>query len=387
MNSNQLIVIEELRSNFLNEVNNSNSISTLTTILLNDSLYRNLLDDIDYSGEDDYSSFNDVEMFYLYIHKQRDLNEKKNRSASTKKEYLRDLLLFYKQLMENAHHFELAIEQITGFQLFKHLNHRHIRKYQEWLKDAPLGKSGKPYSVATLNRKTVIIKSFLAFLFNTKYISIPLHEKVLSSSVRSNDRPNKEISSSEVIAILDYFRNNSIVYGILAVLATTGIRVAELCKARVSDIDYFEGDYWLTVIGKGNEERQVLIHSNVLQAIINFRKRRRLDFKVGPGDESPLFTSAKGKAYNYKYLSNFLIRKINAAELDIIRLRKNPITPHTFRHGFALISEEQGVDIRKIQESLHHKDIRTTMIYLNRRQARKNNAAHAWKNSNVIQNI
>lgn len=386
MSNNELFNNQELHTSLQAIIVADGNISTLTNVLLKDNLFTNMVDRIDQGGTSDFSSFNDIEMLYFFIHQKKDMNDNKNRKENSKKEYLRDLLIFYKQLIELANEFEISLEQFD-YKILKMINERNLRKYQEWLVKSPLGKGGKPYSVATLNRKATVIKSFLAFLYNNEYITIPLHDKMLRSSVRDEDRPNKEMSSVEVIQLANYFRTHPILYGLVLVLATTGIRIRELCKAKVSDLTYIDGDYWLRVDGKGNKEREVLIHPNVMDAIKKFRQRRRLSFRIDPGDDSPLFTTAKGKAYTYKYLSNYLTRKMNSADLEFVRAKKNPITPHTLRHGFALISADQGVDLLSIMESLGHSSIKTTQLYLKRKKARKNNAGHGWKNSDILKNI
>lgn len=367
--------------------NSSEGVPALTHFLLDNSMYIQLMDNLDEGGEPDYSKFNDIEMIYLYVHNERDLNEEKNKKENTRKEYLRDLLIFYKQLIEQATLIELPLNNLSQYRLFKDITERNLRKYQSWVKAAPLGKSAKPYSVATLNRKMVLIKGLFSFLYENNYIKKPLHRKMKSSNVRSEDRPMKDLTEYEVSQILNEFKAHPIIYGILSVLATTGIRVNELCTARVCDLTYIDGEYWLCVLGKGNKRREVLIYPNVLEAVKKFRERRRLPLYIDPKDESPLLTTSNGTAYDYKYLSKYITDKIQMLDLDFIKLRKTPITPHFFRHAWAIYSAEQGASLHQIQEALGHADIKTTQIYLKRHQSRKNHAAHIWKDSELLKKL
>jgi len=56
------------------------------------------------------------------------------------------------------------------------------------------------------------------------------------------------------------------------------------------------------------------------------------------------------------------------------------ITPHAFRHAFAIISMRSGIDIDTIQMSLGHADRKTTEIYLESIIKKEQHAIHRWDN-------
>jgi integrase/recombinase XerD len=380
----------KITNNSIINFENFNNTKELTTFMLNEKLYTRLLVETDFLDNPNALQFSDLEMIYLFVHNKKDMNKKKNRMTNTKQEYLRDLLIIYKQLLENLTTFQIKLSyQVLGHapSLFQSLTHSNLRKYQEWLLTAPLGKGGKPYAAATLNRKMIILKSFLSYLYINEYIKIPLHEKMLSSNVRDADIPNRDLSSNEVLQLLDYFKGHPILHCFIAVLSTTGLRIRELCSSRISDITYQDGDYWLNVMGKGRKQREVLLHPNIIEEIRLFRIRRRLEFKLDTTDDSPIFTTATGNPYNYKYLSNYLTKHINKADITFIKIRRTPITPHFLRHAYAIISAENGATLESISPSLGHSSYRTTARYLEKRLSRKNSASHTWKNSNIINSL
>lgn len=383
--NNELTKIKEVY-NVIN-IYEKESIKPLVHVMSNKAYYGKMLDVIDYEDEEDYSQFNDLEMIYLFVHQEKDQDEAKNRIADTKREYLRELLWIYHLFNANGALFDFDSDKLDVFTLLRSIKRRNIRKFQSWLKEAPLGKGNKPYSVATISRKTGLFKSFLRFLYNKGYIKQPIHEAFKSVNIHKRDRPNRDINSGEVLPILNYYKDHPIIYSLLSVFVTTGLRVRELCMARICDLTYEQQAYWLEVTGKGNEKREVLIHPNVFDTIVACRKRRGLDTVLSKGDTSPIFVTSRHNPYSYKYLSNYLTQAIQKTGFDFIKHRESIISPHTLRHGFAIISVEEGADVFRIMQTLGHKKMETTMVYLERHLARKNNAAHSWKNSAIINSI
>lgn len=363
------------------------------------------------NNDADYTTFNDIEMIYLYVHEEKDQDEDKNTEVNTKGEYIRDLLQAYLVFHNYKEQFNLSPYQ-PGDSIFRLIKEKQIRLYQNWLKTAPLGKGNKPYSIATISKKTTIFKSFLHYLYRKKYIDEPVHQAFISAKVGKKDRPNRDITKEEVIQLLEYYKNQPIIHGFLAVLITTGARIEEICTVKVSDITLEKNDrtgeshYWMEVTGKGNKKRALLLHDNVFEAIVRFRKRRRLVTVLDPTDHSPLFTTAKGKSYRPKNLSMFVTKHINEADIPFVQINNKlkeqqaagkldakdkhkirSLTPHTLRHGFAIISADNDSDVYRIMQTLGHETLETTMIYLENKQSKHHNVGHAWKNNDVLLHI
>ncbi len=139
---------------------------------------------------------------------------------------------------------------------------------------------------------------------------------------------------------------------ILVLLASTGLRISELCSLRLLDIDLEKGE--LQVFGKGSKERIVVIANTTVRVTLGMYIEKHRDMAH---PTAPLFCNKWGRPITPKWVG---ARLKLVAEISGVRRK---ITPHMFRHTAATLLIEGGVDIRFVQRLLGHSNISTTEIY------------------------
>ena len=141
----------------------------------------------------------------------------------------------------------------------------------------------------------------------------------------------------------------------IEVLYGCGLRVSELTKLQISNINFKEN--YLKIQGKGDKVRFVPLADYTADFIKNYINNIRSKQKINPKHSDILFLNSRGAQISRQMV--FLIIK------EIVRkagIQKN-ISPHTFRHSFATHLLQNGADLRFIQEMLGHSSITTTEIY------------------------
>ena len=140
----------------------------------------------------------------------------------------------------------------------------------------------------------------------------------------------------------------------LELFYASGLRLSELCGARLENLDLEEG--FIRVTGKGGKTRVVPVGGRARSTVSNYIKNERAGL-VKPKTASWIFLSIRGGRLSPERVREIVKQRARAAGL------KQNVYPHLLRHSFATHLLQNGADLRVIQDMLGHADIATTQIY------------------------
>jgi len=130
---------------------------------------------------------------------------------------------------------------------------------------------------------------------------------------------------------------------------STGIRVGELVRLNISDIDFEERE--CVVYGKGDKERRVYFDAKAKLHLQNYIKSRT--------DDTPALFVTLDAPYDRLKISGVEIRMRELGRM----LNIPKIHPHKFRRTMATRAIDKGMPIEQAQKILGHSQIDTTMQY------------------------
>jgi integrase/recombinase XerD len=179
-------------------------------------------------------------------------------------------------------------------------------------------------------------------------LSLPRPEKHLPETLRPEQvrKLIESVGPNDPLGLRDR--------AMLELLYSSGLRVSELCDARLENIDLDSG--FIRVTGKGDKTRIVPIGKPAAAAIRAYLDRERPQL-VSKKTGAEIFLSIRGKKLTTPRIRQLL--KIYAARAGL----EANVYPHLMRHSFATHLLGGGADLRIIQELLGHADISTTQIY------------------------
>jgi integron integrase len=302
-------------------------------------------------------------------------------------------------------------EQFHEVMRFKHFSPRTEEAYWQWVmrflrfhrlggvwrhpKDLP--KSAVAEFLSDLASRLQVAaatqdQAFNALLFlYREVLLLPVEEMGAVERVRRPARLPEVLSREDVRRVLSRVQPGHQLP--LRLLYGTGMRLMELLRLRVKDVDFGRNQIMIRQ-GKGDKDRVAILPESLRAELQAHLEKGRLEhiravelgmgatsLPEGVGRKFP--KAATEWAWQYVFPAAGLSRAVRGdASLPLLRhhlpediLQRSmksavkragivkKATCHTLRHSFATHLLENGYDIRTVQDLLGHKDVSTTQIY------------------------
>jgi len=209
---------------------------------------------------------------------------------------------------------------------------------------------------SSLRLTTVHLRIFFRWLLANGRIEMDPAEPLVAA--KSDRKLPVTLSSSEIERWLESIPTEELLgrrdRAILELFYSSGLRLSELCHARLEWMDFEEN--FLRVTGKGSKTRLVRVGREAINAMEDYLKNERPRL-VGKKTSSHVFIGIRGLPLTPERVRQIVRQRAALAGIAV------PVHPHMLRHSFATHLLEGGADLRVIQELLGHADISTTQIY------------------------
>lgn len=190
------------------------------------------------------------------------------------------------------------------------------------------------------------ISSFFSWLEEEDYILKSPMRRI--HKIRSKKVVKKVITDEEIERLRDGCTCLRDV-AMIDLLYSTGIRVGELVRLNVSDINFNERE--CVVFGKGDKERRVYFDAKA--------KIHLQDYLNSRNDDNPALFVTLDRPFDRLKISGVEIRLRELGR----SLNLEKIHPHKFRRTMATRAIDKGMPIEQVQKILGHSQIDTTMQY------------------------
>jgi len=297
------------------------------------------------------------------------------------------------------------LNEIHDFMMVRRYSKRTIKTYITWIRafinfhrkqhPADMGSTDVESFLTYLAVKRKVSASTqslalnaLAFLYN-KFLDLPLEDMSEFKRARRQAKIPTVLTQGEIALLLEQVPPQYKL--LLGLLYGSGLRLMELVRLRVNDIDTSMKQIRVWN-GKGFKHRFTTLAVELIPAIKTQRKRvemtlaedlqnsnysgvwmpNALERKYKNANKSLdwqyLFPSVRlsvdpesGKVRRH-HIDESMINKVIKKAGKAARIQKT-ISSHTLRHSFATHLLQNGVDIRTVQMQLGHSDVKTTEIY------------------------
>lgn len=226
-----------------------------------------------------------------------------------------------------------------------------VTRWHAWMFEQGLGKN-------TVHTHARVIRHYLRWAKERGYIAFD------PPSIPGPAKPNRRALSANqlqaFVKAIEYGRNRLRNRSIFILFLATGLRLGELGRLRISDVDLSLGI--VTVRGetsKSQRSRQVPLGGVAAQALRDY-----LVWGRQGSTEPSLFLNEQGYPLGLRGIHLILHRAARRAGVPWA-------SPHVLRHTFATRSLLEGRDAFYVKALLGHESIRSTEIYMDMAEIEK----------------
>jgi len=213
-------------------------------------------------------------------------------------------------------------------------------------------------SPASVSLKLAALRSFLKFrrLTGLTRLTIEVITYCLESPSATVVKPYEVLTLAEQARVLATLADRPRDRALVALALGAGLRASELTGAKVGDvISDDDGAEWVIVrMGKGRKDRMIPLSPDVAQVLrehVTAHKLKRDDY---------LITSRQGDSGR---ITSARVWQIITDAVKAAGINKR-LSPHSFRHSFAIGRLKAGASPVIVQKLLGHSSLSTTQKYI-----------------------
>lgn len=332
----------------------------------------------------------------FYIHDYKRDKEKNGTSFRTLYQYMIRYKYFFEWLIADSVVDAPTIKEVTLIHL-ENLRKRDIEYFLDHLKEEDIANKHEQSAEIKRNREVrsvALMISTLKSLFHYLYkmsdddngntyiqqnvmdkIHIPLKRE--TSGSRAAEISTKIIKGDQMRDFVEWIANENGYLTtlttkqsigpflrdrerdtlILALLLASGIRVGELARIELSDINFAEQT--IRIIRKGAKKDIIYVMDYAFEQLLTYIKIRNTRYRNA--ENCPfLFVSAhkQARALGIRAIQ-YMVEKYTGSYFQ------TGVYPHKLRHSFAVAYIKGGGDITILRDLLGHSNLETTSLYVN----------------------
>lgn len=234
-----------------------------------------------------------------------------------------------------------------------------LRAYKDWLKAHRAANTAATYLAA--------LRRFFQYGVSEGLLSYNPMEGIKGVR-RPRGHLRQDLSREELRALLNSVDRRTKLgkrdFAIINLMVRNGLRVIEIQRVNMGDLETRQGRKILRVLGKGRDARDefVVLSEPTVQALLSYLACRKGSKKGLLSPREPLFVGVGGSNKHKRLTTRQINRRVNYY-LKKAGVKTRKISPHSLRHSFVTLAIQSGASIVEAQIAARHRSIETTRTY------------------------